>query len=981
MSRVTVDAKKYLDDLDAAMADMAKYTWERNQEKRQNPVNGVDLADLLEPHIGSNYARALRDGNVAEISAMVMDKGMFKLIPYDLFSTWRKVYDYLDLLSEGDDLSMTEDQIYESYRVSVQNIVDESKTNLDALVGRIEKAIKRFKDWSGVHDVVIEPMYNSESGLTSSVNGGYVRIGDRMGFTAYLKGSKVDVLEVLEGQDSYFFQNPADESDYFGLVRELESPGSTSKPGKWLILWTARPTKDRRRYERARVVPPGIFLTTDPDRAYGIASDLGGREVRDLWRVVINEQSLMKTLDRGWLRDYQVVGVEPAPIKSMDLVAEGTSQRMANRIAGWFALSPDREWAPEDASLIAGDPTMDVMDDALKRLSLEYWLIDGRPPYPEEVRHSLQSYIENYIHEWEADGHQFRTLSWMPHLLEWLDVDHHALWALGRDLILLLGKFFRVGEHRPEYLEALERFRPVLKGLVDTPDPEVLSISEGVLKSLQEQWEWLQERRRKEGATPASRVEMVKRIAGWWAVKDHPDLVVGDSVLDIIGDAVDEIFISYWSSWGRPPRPEELERVLAQEHVFDGSHVPAEWFPRLTTWLGVSPERTTYLGNETLKLLGWFFKNDGTNTFRTFLHKAEVALAHYRPQVLELIETSRRSWVEGGPVRRRLHESLEALRKVLIDISPVIGYQSGPENGLLEIWTGGALVPRAVADIAKRVASYWPHRLEQWYADHDKGWDLESIAESAVAEFNNGFSHFVRDDHCYVLLNGGGPSSWLFDEALDVLKSLPSDPDHARPLSGGPTNHDIVQGVVEAYMQKMAGYYRLKPRTSVDEVIRRWSENGDKATDDSMPQWYNPRELSPHKEYRWTRDNARSGFARVEGQTRGIWMEGPMKWDVMREHMRRHGWDPKDPMHFAIGRDGSAKVSEGNHRLAIAEKLNIPVPVRFHFHTGRVTKSPQPGETPKVSPKALKTVVEEVRGPMSPEEQKRVDEIMDLLGF
>lgn len=50
-----------------------------------------------------------------------------------------------------------------------------------------------------------------------------------------------------------------------------------------------------------------------------------------------------------------------------------------------------------------------------------------------------------------------------------------------------------------------------------------------------------------------------------------------------------------------------------------------------------------------------------------------------------------------------------------------------------------------------------------------------------VAEFNNGFSHIAIDDHCYLLLNDKKPSYHIFDEALEVLKQLPNNPDDYEP--------------------------------------------------------------------------------------------------------------------------------------------------------------------------------------------------------
>lgn len=142
----------------------------------------------------------------------------------------------------------------------------------------------------------------------------------------------------------------------------------------------------------------------------------------------------------------------------------------------------------------------------------------------------------------------------------------------------------------------------------------------------------------------------------------------------------------------------------------------------------------------------------------------------------------------------------------------------------------------------------------------------------------------------------------------------------------------------------------MRPGMSVEEVIRRWVENDEKAYDDSMPQMFPVRDLSRYKEYRWTRDNSRSGYAQVGGKS--VWLEGPMKWDALMEDMKLRGWDPDEPLHLHVGRKGGVKVGEGNHRLAIAESLGMrKVPVRFHFYDGKVRKSPPPEQQVEVSPK------------------------------
>ena len=52
---------------------------------------------------------------------------------------------------------------------------------------------------------------------------------------------------------------------------------------------------------------------------------------------------------------------------------------------------------------------------------------------------------------------------------------------------------------------------------------------------------------------------------------------------------------------------------------------------------------------------------------------------------------------------------------------------------------------------------------------------------TAVANCNEGNTHIVVDDSCWVIynnyyLNGGGFSAWIFPEALEVLKKLPNSP-------------------------------------------------------------------------------------------------------------------------------------------------------------------------------------------------------------
>jgi hypothetical protein len=126
------------------------------------------------------------------------------------------------------------------------------------------------------------------------------------------------VEDVLDAGDSDFFADPKVEMDYFNLVAELRAPGST-RTSKVVVLWTARPRRDRARYERAKTIPSGIFLTNQPEDAGALARELPGGE-RDIWRVEVSDKYLVNTLDRGRLQHYQAVAPgSDVPVVAMDL--------------------------------------------------------------------------------------------------------------------------------------------------------------------------------------------------------------------------------------------------------------------------------------------------------------------------------------------------------------------------------------------------------------------------------------------------------------------------------------------------------------------------------------------------------------------------------------------------------------------------------------------------------------------------------------
>ena len=196
-----------------------------------------------------------------------------------------------------------------------------------------------------------------------------------------------------------------------------------------------------------------------------------------------------------------------------------------------------------------------------------------------------------------------------------------------------------------------------------------------------------------------------------------------------------------------------------------------------------------------------------------------------------------------------------------------------------------------------------------------------------------------------------------------------------------------VAKVLRAAATALSGGYVTMPKRidSLDGVVQGWQQRGDKVYDDSMPVMVPTKLLWAIREYTWTRDASRPGYARVGGKS--VELPGHLKWDAIANDLDARGWDKKEPMYVDIGRDGGVKVGEGNHRLAIAKKLGIrEIPVVFMFKSGKVKKSSNKEEKETdITPRAVKDAVEDQlpkeRKKLTEEDDKMVDELMDMLGF
>lgn len=236
-------------------------------------------------------------------------------------------------------------------------IVSGTRAAMAKLASHVGAAVGRVLEWPGL-TVVLAPHYEKRKRFTGGADevpiepvlsagvellrGTTRPRSGTPGFTLFHDG---DVDDVLDAGDRDFFTEPEVERAYFDLVSELRRPGSTSRKleSKVLTLYTARPVKDRARYERATTVPSGIFLTSDFERAEALGRDLAGSDTgRDVWKVRIRSGYVHMTLDAGRVKEYQVVGGQrEVPVERLELVMAHGEGVVEDRLA--LSADPGRK--------------------------------------------------------------------------------------------------------------------------------------------------------------------------------------------------------------------------------------------------------------------------------------------------------------------------------------------------------------------------------------------------------------------------------------------------------------------------------------------------------------------------------------------------------------------------------------------------------------------------------------------------------------
>lgn len=326
---VKLDIAKYKAKLHAYVMDL----WDSAQQRRDDNLAKFKHIDMRKLQKSLEELGYKKEAPELFRAIKVLDSKKFSVIyskilqdvlkrtrkDIDLYSVWRPIYKDLDAVSEGigAESGYTKDQALKDSKDALKETVRAQGNILKDL----NAAIKRIEFWNG-SDVVVRPQApHDEFGETylKPATTAYVEVGkNKAGFTYF--GPK-DLDDVLDAGDTDFFMQSGEEQDYFNLVREIRQPGSTSKPGKLLRLYTARPLKDRKQLESwasKKSMPNNIFMTDSITEAEGYAAEY---PPRDIWKIQIREKYVTQTQERGGMAagNYQTMGPGGwAPVEKME---------------------------------------------------------------------------------------------------------------------------------------------------------------------------------------------------------------------------------------------------------------------------------------------------------------------------------------------------------------------------------------------------------------------------------------------------------------------------------------------------------------------------------------------------------------------------------------------------------------------------------------------------------------------------------------
>jgi len=105
-------------------------------------------------------------------------------------------------------------------------------------------------------------------------------------------------------------------------------------------------------------------------------------------------------------------------------------------------------------------------------------------------------------------------------------------------------------------------------------------------------------------------------------------------------------------------------------------------------------------------------------------------------------------------------------------------------------------------------------------------------------------------------------------------------------------------------------------------VYRNYVEEDRRIVLDGQVFWVPTAEVFSHRKYQRTRDDTKHSDE----------AEGRKRWDELYSSMRQNGYDKRKPVVFEIQKGAKLRISDGNHRAAVASMLGLPlIAVQFEF--------------------------------------------------
>ena len=336
--KIKLDTAEYLKNAERAIMDLQASSEEGYRENLRQ-IKDVQPKDILGPMEALGFGRHGKalvdawqrgdDATFGKLYAEVLRAQTKVELSMEQHELWWEtsqklhvVQDHLDNIS-GRDGFFTKEQA----RDEVKRLQRAVPGEMAKVAKDVQGAIKRIDWWNGSGVRIVPRVSHDEFGpsYTADPSSASIYVGPA-DFT-YFGAKQLD--DVLDAGDSDFFRESSVEQDYFNLVRELRQPGSTSKPGKLLKLYTARPLKDRKTLEksaRQKSLPNNLFLTDSLREAEGYAAEY---PPRDIWKIWIYEKYVTETQRRGGMAagNYQTMGPRGrAPIKQMEILQEATAR-------------------------------------------------------------------------------------------------------------------------------------------------------------------------------------------------------------------------------------------------------------------------------------------------------------------------------------------------------------------------------------------------------------------------------------------------------------------------------------------------------------------------------------------------------------------------------------------------------------------------------------------------------------------------------